>query len=108
MEQTTFLQKGHSAVSVAPKLCKRLASTPESVLIVRTTFVPVTPHSPVAAIIREDIYQTRTLQQVVAPKWPLCDPVHKRVSWEEAQHIFRKEIKWQVTPCRDQDEMQEY
>ena len=30
----------------------------------------VTPHSPVAATIREDPYQTRTLQQMVAPNWP--------------------------------------
>ena len=78
----------------------------EDVRIIKDTVV--TPHSPVAAIIREEIYQTRTLQQVVAPKWPQGDPVHERVSWEEAQHILREEIKWQVTPCRYQDEMQEY
>ena len=67
----------------------------------------VSPHSPVAATIRADIYQTRTLQQVVAPKLPQCDPVHERVSWEEAQTSLRDEIKWKVQPCRYQDDMQE-
>ena len=38
----------------------------QDVEIIKDTVV--TPHSPVAATIREDIYQMRTLQQVVAPK----------------------------------------
>ena len=66
----------------------------------------VTPHSPVAATISENIYHTRTLQQVVASKWPQGDPVHDRVTWEEAQRILRDDIKWKSTPCRYQDDMQ--
>ena len=54
----------------------------EDVTVIEDTVV--TPHSPVAATIREDIYQTRTLQHVVAPKWPQCDPVHERASWEKS------------------------
>ena len=72
--------------------------TLENVTIIKDTVV--TPHSPVAATIREDIYLSRTLQQVVGQKWPQCDPVHDRVSWEEAQHIIREDVKWRVTPCR--------
>ena len=68
----------------------------------------VTPHSPVMATIREDLYQTRTLQKVVAPKWPQCEPVNDKVSWEEAQRMRREDIKWKTPPCRYQDEMQEY
>ena len=78
----------------------------ENISVIKDTVV--TPHSPVAAIIREDICHTRTLQQVIAPKWPQCDPVHDRVTWEEAQHILTEDIKWRVKPCRYQDEMQEY
>ena len=68
----------------------------------------MSPHSPVAATISEDVYQTRTLQQVVAPKWLQCDPVHERVSWEEAQKILREDIKWKAQPCGYQDDVQEY
>ena len=64
----------------------------------------VTPHSPVVEIIREDLYQIRTLQQVVAPKWPQGEPVHDRISWEDAQKILRDDIKWQVPDCRYQDD----
>ena len=67
----------------------------------------VTPHSPVAATIKEDIYQTRTLQQVVAPNWPECDPVHEKISWEEAQKIWQDDLKWQIPHCRYQDSTQE-
>ena len=68
----------------------------------------VTPHSPVAATIQEDKYQTRTQQQVAVPKWPQCEPVHEEISWEEAQKILRDDIKWKIPPCRYQDDMQEY
>ena len=68
----------------------------------------VTPHSPVAATINESIYATRTLQQVVAPKWPQGDPVHEKVTWEEAQRILAEDIKWEINPFRFLDEMQEY
>ena len=67
----------------------------------------VRPHSPVVATIDETIYHTRTLQQAVAPKLPQCDPVHQRVSWEEAQHILQEEIKWTVPPVRYQDSAQD-
>ena len=67
----------------------------------------VTPHSPVTAIIREDIYQTKTLQQVIAPKWPQCDPVHEPLSWDESLNLLRDDLKWKVHPKRYQDKMQE-
>ena len=67
----------------------------------------VTPHSPVAATIREDIYMTKELQQVTAPKWPQCEPIHEKISWEEAQRILQDDIKWKMPPCRYQDEIQE-
>ena len=44
----------------------------EDVQIIKDTVV--SPHSPVSATIREDIYQTRTLQQVVAPKMASMRP----------------------------------
>ena len=68
----------------------------------------VSPHSPVAATINENIYATKTLQQVVSPKWPQGDPVHERVTWEEAQRILLEDIRWKSHPYRYQDEMQEY
>ena len=77
----------------------------ENVSILKDTVV--TPHSPVTATIREDIYQTRTLQQVIAPKWPACEPVHEPLSWDESLTFLRSELKWQVHPKRYQDKMQE-
>ena len=61
-----------------------------------------------AAIINENIYATKTLQQVVSPKWPQGDPVHERVTWEEAQRILFDDIRWKSHPYRLQDGMQEY
>ena len=62
----------------------------------------VTPQSPVTATIREDIYQTKTLQEVVAPKWPQCDPVHEPLSWEESLNLMRDDLNWKVHPKRYQ------
>ena len=106
----TYAPRVHSTCSAGGLIDDFVTHANEHPILADVTVIKdtvVTPHSPVAATIREDIYQTRTLQQAVAPTWPQCDPVHEKVSWEEAQHIFRDEIKWQIPPCRYQDEMQE-
>ena len=77
----------------------------EDISVIQDTVV--TPHSPVAATIREDIYLTKALQQVTAPKWPQCDPVHEPLSWEESLNMLREDLRGKVHPKRYQDKMQE-
>ena len=67
----------------------------------------VTPHSPVAATIREDIHMSKALQQVVAPKWPQGDPVHEQLSWEQSLNFLREDLEWKIHPERYQDQLQE-
>ena len=103
----TYAPRVHSTCSAGGLIDYFVTHANEHHILADVTVIKdtvVAPHSPVAATIRDDIYQTRTLQQVVAPRWPQCDPVHEKVSWEEAQHILRDEIKWKIPPCRYQDE----
>ena len=67
----------------------------------------VTPHSPVAATIREDVYMSSALQQLVAPKWPQGDPIHEQLSWEQSLNFLREDLKWKIHPERYQDHAQE-
>ena len=68
----------------------------EDIKMIKDTVV--TPHSPVAATIKEDIYMSKALQQVVAPKWPQGDPVHEQLSLEQSLNFRREDLDWKIHP----------